>query len=70
MSTAAVLSSDAVQNLSSESVRELASISFGRSGEGIFLALRMYFDGSGKENDHPVINGWWVPCRFDCMRAD
>jgi len=37
------------------SVRELASISFGRNHRGVFLALRVYLDGSGKENDNPVI---------------
>jgi hypothetical protein len=37
------------------SARELASIAFGRSRKGILVCLRAYFDGSGKEDDHPVI---------------
>jgi hypothetical protein len=37
------------------SARELASIAFGRSRKGILVALRVYFDGSGHEGDHPVI---------------
>jgi hypothetical protein len=35
--------------------REIASISFGRSRKGVLVCQRIYFDGSGKENDHKVI---------------
>jgi hypothetical protein len=37
------------------SAREIAGISFGRGRKGLLVALRVYFDGSGKEDDHPVI---------------
>jgi hypothetical protein len=37
------------------SARELASIAFGCSRQGVLVCLRAYFDGSGKEDDHPVI---------------
>jgi hypothetical protein len=37
------------------SAHELAGIAFGRERKGILVALRAYFDGSGKEDDHPVI---------------
>jgi hypothetical protein len=39
----------------STSVHELAGCAFGRNREGGIVALRVYLDGSGKENDHPVI---------------
>jgi hypothetical protein len=35
--------------------REIAGIAFGRARKGFLVSLRVYFDGSGKENDHPVI---------------
>ena len=35
--------------------RELASIAFGRSRKGFLLPLRGYFDGSGKNDNQPVI---------------
>jgi hypothetical protein len=35
--------------------RELAGISFGRHRKGILVSLRVYFDGSGKEESNPVI---------------
>jgi hypothetical protein len=35
--------------------REIAGIVFGRAREGTLVALRVYFDGAGKEDDHPVI---------------
>jgi hypothetical protein len=37
------------------SVREISGIAFGRSRKGVLVALRVYFDGAGKEDDHPVI---------------
>jgi hypothetical protein len=37
------------------SVHHLAGICFGRSRKGIFVSLSVYFDGSGKEETHPVI---------------
>lgn len=37
------------------SAREIAGIAFGRERKGILVNLRAYFDGSGKEDDHPVI---------------
>lgn len=37
-------------------VDELAAVAFGHSNRrGMFLTLYVYFDGSGKENDHPVV---------------
>jgi hypothetical protein len=36
-------------------VREIASIAFGRAREGILVALRVYLDGAGKEESHPVV---------------
>jgi hypothetical protein len=36
-------------------VRELASIAFGFRGRGTMLTIKAAFDGSGKQNDHPVI---------------
>jgi hypothetical protein len=35
--------------------RELASIAFGSGGHGIMLLIKVAFDGSGKEETHPVI---------------
>jgi hypothetical protein len=37
------------------SAHELAGIAFGRERKEILVTLRAYFDGSGKEDDHPVI---------------
>jgi hypothetical protein len=37
------------------SVRDISGIAFGRHRKGILVTLRAYFDGSGKEDDHPVI---------------
>ncbi|HEU5339770.1 hypothetical protein [Edaphobacter sp.] len=35
--------------------REISGIVFGRAREGILVALRVYFDGAGKDDCHPVI---------------
>src|ERR1017187_3363861 len=43
------------QQLPYEGAREIASIAFGRDRKGVLVSLRVYFDGSGKEDDHPVI---------------
>jgi hypothetical protein len=37
------------------SVREIAGIAFGCSRRGVLVALRVYFDGAGKESDHPLV---------------
>lgn len=37
------------------SAREIAGISFGASRRGLLVCLRVYFDGAGKEEDHPTI---------------
>jgi hypothetical protein len=36
-------------------VSEIAGIAFGCARKGILVALRVYCDGAGKENDHPII---------------
>ena len=36
-------------------VRDLASIAFGHRGHGIIVGMRVYFDGAGKAEDHPII---------------
>jgi hypothetical protein len=37
------------------SVREIAGVAFGRARKGIMMAVRIYCDGAGKEESHPVI---------------
>jgi hypothetical protein len=46
------------------SARELASIFFGRSRKGVIVSLRVYLDGSGKEEVDPVITvgGFLADC--------
>jgi hypothetical protein len=36
-------------------VRQLADLAFGYGGHGTMIVLKASFDGSGKEDDHPVI---------------
>jgi hypothetical protein len=35
--------------------RQIANIAFGFRGHGVIMMLQAFFDGSGKEDDHPVI---------------
>jgi len=43
------------EQLPCEGAREIASIAFGRDRKGVLVSLRVYFDGSGKEENNPVI---------------
>jgi len=47
-------------------VRELANIVFGARGRGIFMILKVYFDGSGKDTDSVLTVGGYVASDRDC----